>query len=468
MQSHCGKAALCRWLLGPAVALVLGSLSQASAEPLRAAIARAMTNSEARLAQIAAIDAQQHSVAISQGEYRPTVTLFGDVGPEYVDNPGSLSPADNATWKLSRQIGVTAEVTLLDGMRRHNQLYREATLLDAAIIRLSDETETLALNAVQAYLDVLRHRHILDLAHRNERTHRRLLNQVVQQVNAGRLPEADRFRANDRLLAARLATADAKAQLADAVSRYKLFYGVAPSDPMKLEGHIPTPRDAYSLEHAAVAGSYKLKLAETDITVLVHEGAIEAADWKPQVNAFATASAGADRGGSFGTETNLHAGLRLNWTLYQGGTKAQREARSKDLIARAHYLKKQLEDETRDTARRAWNAYQSAGERKIMIDMAVSTNTRIVSAYRQEFEAAKRSLIDVLTAEAALFNYRVQRVNADASLTYQRYKMLAAKNALAKHFGLTHRGQVLNAGYERPVVEATRDTGFSVSAPPLE
>ena len=55
------------------------------------------------------------------------------------------------------------------------------------------------------------------------------------------------------------------------------------------------------------------------------------------------------------------------------------------------------------SARRAWIAYSGAGERKVLLDVAVSTSTELALAFREEFEAAKRPLLQVLDAERDLF-----------------------------------------------------------------
>ena len=128
---------------------------------------------------------------------------------------------------------------------------------------------------------------------------------------------------------------------------------------------------------------------------------------------------------------------------------------------------KQLESEVRDFARRTWNQFRAVSERKALLDRTVSTNVRIVEEFRREFEAAKRPLLQVLDAERALFNQKVQRINAEANLAFQKYKILAAQNTLADHFGLAHAGRALEADFEQRVKSSPRGE-FNVTVPPLE
>lgn len=442
-------------------------LQASAADNLASAVFNAVLNSEARKAAIASIDAQGRMITIAQGDRRAQVTAFADVGLERVDNPGSLSAADNNDTKLSRIVGVDVQYNLLDGMRTHNRIFREATLMDAEIIRLSDATETLALNAIQAYIDVIRHRGIVAASRRNVSAHNRIARQVAEQVDAGKLSEADRFRANDKLLAAQLALSEAEGQLGDANSHFTLITGNRPSANMSGKFHSHVPKSRASMEASAVANSLQLKLAQNDIQAQTYQGAIDDADWKPRLDAYVGASVGRDRDGSSGPENKVGAGLRLNWKIHKGGTRKATQARNRDLLMRAHYRKKQVENEVRDFARRAWNAYHSAQERKNLLDRSVSTNVRIVEAFREEFEAAKRPLLQVLDAERALFNLRIRQINATAATYYQGYRVLAAQSALSDHFGLARAGRVLNVGYEARA-KASPMGDFDVSAPPLE
>ncbi|MBO9397188.1 TolC family protein [Shimia sp. R9_2] len=438
----------------------------ARAETLVDAVYNAVSNSEARKAAISGIEAQGRMITIAQGDKRAQVNLFGSVAAEWVDDP-TLDAADNRDTKFARIIGVDVQVNLLDGMRAMNRIYREATLLDAEIIRLSDATETLALNAIQAYIDVVRHRNIVEASRRNLARHGEISRQVAEQVDAGKLSEADRFRANDKLLAAQLALAESEAQLGDADSQFELVTGKRPTSTLSRAFHMHTPPSGEAVETAAVTNSFQMRLAQTDIQAQTYQGAIDEADWKPRLDAFVGADIGQNQEGARGTDSTIAAGVRLNWTLYKGNTREATRARNRDLLIRAHYRLKQVENEVRDFARRAWNSYDSARERKLLLDRSVSTNELIVEAFRQEFEAAKRPLLQVLDAERALFNLRIRQINASAAHHYQGYRVLAAQSKLSDHFGLTKEGRALNADFEDRVKSAPMDR-FDVSAPALE
>ena len=449
------------------LALTLALPQPTWAENIRDAVQRSFANSDARKVAIASISAQNRSVAIAQGERGVTVDLSAEAAIENIDDSTLSGSPDNDDTDFARQISITASYPLLDGMRSLNTLYREATLLDAEIIRLADAAETIALNAVQAYVDVYRRQQIVQISRENIAVHRKIAEQVDAQVDAGKLSEPDRFQASDKLLAARLAHADAKASLSDALSTYQFVIGSQPRGALSLGGSVPSPGSQSNATQVALQNSNLVKIAQKDIDALKYQSAAELAQWQPQLDLFLRGAFEEDVEGSPGTETSLSAGVRLNWTLYKGGTKAETVARGRDLEIRAYYRKKQVEDEVRNLARKAWNAYAAAVERKQLLDRTVANNEKIRDAFRREFEAAKRPLLQVLDAERALFNLKVRRANANSSVAFQRYRILAAQSRLARHFGLSSFGGVLDPTFESRVLAAPRD-GFDITLPPLE
>ena len=396
-----------------------------------------------------------------------SVDIFGEVAAENVDDSTLDFSPNNDDTLLGRQVAISATYPLLDGLRSLNEVYREATLLDAEIIRLSDATETIALNAIQAYVDVFRRQNIVTISQENIDVHERIAQQVAQQVDAGKLSEPDRVQAEDKLLAARLAHADAKAALSDAISTYQFVIGTPPRGRLSIQSNFSVPASRAATEESAMRNSYLIRVAQKDIDALTYQEAIDLADWQPQVDLFLRGAFEEDVEGTKGTEKTLAAGLRLTWTLYKGGAKADTIARARDLRMRAHYRKKQVSDEVRNLARKSWNSYAAAVERQALLESTVFNNEKIVAAFKREFEAAKRPLLQVLDAERALFNLKVRRANAQAAVAYQKYRILAALSLLARHFGLSPFGTSLAPVFAENVKAAPRGD-FDITAPPLE
>jgi adhesin transport system outer membrane protein len=449
------------------IALIVSSIQPIFAETIREAVERSVANSDAWKIALISIEAQNKKVSISQSERGISVELFGELSLEQVDNSLLSNWSENGETQFARQIAAVATYPLYDGLSSLNALYREATLLDAAIIRLSDATEAIALNAVKAYIDVFRRQNIVTTSQENIDVHTRIAAQVERLVDAGKLSEPDRFQANDKLLAARLAHAGAKASLNDAISNYQFVIGSPPKGVLSVGSDAKLPKNRATTEANAVKNSFLIQLAQKDIDAFSFQEVVDAADWKPRVDLFARGGVEKDLEGTPGSESTVAAGVRFKWTLYKGGAKADTIARSRDFTMRSHYRKKQVEDEVRDLARKSWNSYAAAAERKLLLDTTVFNNQKIVASFIREFEAAKRPLLQILDAERALFNLKVQRANAEAAVAFQGYRILAAQSILSRHFGLSAYGRSLDPDFAMRVKASPRGE-FNITASPLE
>jgi outer membrane protein, adhesin transport system len=438
----------------------------ATAEPLRAAVEAAVTTNPVVMAAGAEARGSAYQVLQLQSEYVPALRLYGEVGPEYVNDPANLSPEDNQTWKLSRTIGIEAEVVLFDGYRRANLVYASAARVDGNIHRLMDASETMALNATEVYIDVYRHRGLVAAAEGNLERHRAIAAQVAELVDGGRLPLSDRLQFEDRVRAAELAVIEVRRALEDANARYARIVGRPPSGPMSVPVVSGLPRDQTALVAAAVQRSYRVRVAETELSTAEYAQRIVEADRSPRVTLNAGARYGEDVGGASGADNDVFVGLRFNWTLYQGGrtpqSRALIEARSKAMSDRNVAIR-----EVRELAERTWNGYRANGQAARLLADQLGSAEALVGQFRSEFEAGTRSLLDVLEAERMRFDVEFEKLSSDASYAFSAYRLLAVESRLAQHFGVAPANMPFEANFESRALVEPRSV-FKTAIPALE
>jgi adhesin transport system outer membrane protein len=446
-----------------AVALCAGP---ASAESLRAAVEAAVQTNPTVLAAEARARGSAYGALQLRSEYEPVVRLFGQVGPEYVNNPSDLSEEDNQDWKISRSIGVEAEVVLFDGYRRANLVYAAAAQVDGNILRLMDASETMALNATEVYIDVFRHRGLVAAAERNLARHQDIAAQVAGLVEGGRLPLSNRLQVEDRVRAAELALIDVRRALEDANARYTRIVGRPPSGAMSIPRLSDLPRTSGELTEAAVRRSYRVGVAETALNSALHAQRVVEADRAPRVTLNAGGRYGVDTDGASGADNDVFVGLRLNWTLYQGGrtpqSRALIEERSRALSERNVAIR-----DVRELAERTWNGYRANAQSARVLADQLASSEALVTQLRSEFEAGARSLLDVLEAERVRFDVEFEKLSADASFAFATYRLLAVQSRLADHFGVAPANMPFAPDFESRALADPRSV-FRTAIPPLE
>lgn len=436
-----------------------------SAETLREAVRFAVTTNPAIKASQAQMRASAFELIQLRGEFEPRVILSGETGWQRVDDPNSLSASDNDSTKARHQLGLRAELVLFDGFRRSNLVYANAARVDGSIFSLLDASETMALNATEAYIDVHRHRLLREVAQRNVEKHEEIGARVRELVQGGRLPYSDELTIDDRIRSARLAQLDVERALRDANARYERVIGRPPGDAMRVPS-AQTPPSLTQLTQAAVANSYRVQFARTQIDQTRFQAEVALADRYPEFTLNAGVVRDINRNGVAGNRTDETIGVGLRWTLYQGGREAERRAlaeqNSRALAEQAVAVR-----DVRELAARTWNTYRTNADRAAQLTDQLRINRLIVEVYGDEFLAAKRTLLDLLEVERARFNVEFEAVGAQAGLAFSTYRALAAQSLLADHFGLAKSDLALEPVFQERVKDNPTAI-FNTSIEPLK
>ena len=97
---------------------------------------------------------------------------------------------------------------LFDGFASIHDIWRQSARVNAASFRVRERTELIALDAAEAYIDVVRYRRLVALANQNVANHEELFSNVQSRYSGGRAGEGDLEQALERV-------EDAKAALAE-------------------------------------------------------------------------------------------------------------------------------------------------------------------------------------------------------------------------------------------------------------
>jgi TolC family type I secretion outer membrane protein len=114
----------------------------------------------------------------------------------------------------------------------------------------------------------------------------------------------------------------------------------------------------------------------------------------------------------------------LTVPLYQAGAPDSRVRQAKQLYQQA---RRQLDEARRSAAQQAvqaWQALETAQAQITSFEEQVRANTVALEGVRQEQTVGARTVLDVLDAEQALLNSKVNLVNAQSNLVIARYQVL--------------------------------------------
>jgi adhesin transport system outer membrane protein len=413
-------------------ALLSGALGARAAEPFTVndAIHQAVhTNpniGEARANR----RATEAELGQSQGVLLPQVRLQATAGPEKLKRFINPAPTTNDEWRRGRDASVVVRQLLFDGFASLNQIWRQAARVDAAAFRVHERTELIALDAVEAYLDVVRYIRLIALAEENLVVHRRIRGNVDARFQGGRAGEGDQQQAIERVSSAEATLHEFRASLDEARAKYRRVVGLEPFNlrfPGRLGG-LPGSKDTALA--AALKGNPTVKAAEADVEAARYDFRSTAGAFVPNVYLEGRALRGEDSIVYDGLRNEYSAKVVVAWDVFRGGQDAWRRTETAERMIEQTERHARLQRDTFESIDKAWAARTITTDRVAALVREVDAARRVVGAYGKEYELGQRTLIDLLNSQNQLFNANVSLVSSRSVTVFADYQLLAAMGNL--------------------------------------
>ncbi len=417
-----------RCLLATAVvaaALTWPGLAVAAPFTLSEALGIAYETNPQLEAARAGLRATDEAVAQADAGFRPT--LNAGVSGGYEKTP-SLFGSPPISYPLSGQIQLTQP---LFNATSFAQLGKAKAQVRAGRAQLISTEETVLLDAVTAYMDVVRDEATLNLRRNNVAVLQKQRDATQEQFKVGELTRTDVAQSQARLAGAQADLINADGQLAISRSNFEHVIG-RPAETLESEPALPPlPKEQQdAIDHATKFNPYLVAAREN---VKAADYAVDAASgaMMPQVSV---------NGQYQYTQNNPSYGPgalhiitvlgNLNVPIYQGGADEAAVRQAKELRGQAELAVADTARQVQDSTRSAWQAYTSA-EASIASNMAqIAANQIAYEGVRKEQQVGARTILDVLNAEQELLNSQVALVTAKRNASVAAYQLLSAMGSL--------------------------------------
>lgn len=378
-----------------------------------------------------------HELQAARGLQLPTIDLKSDSGRHWNTETTGAGIKDENDWHAHHGVNGVLSQRLFDGFEARHEIARQKNRVESARWRVNDTANSVALRAVQAYLEVLRSAAVLNAARANLQSLRSLKARVSERVSAGKGSASEDTEAGARVANAQALEAEAIGRVQDADALFRSVVGRAPGS----LSAVKVPRQALpnSVEDAVA----EAKVAAPSIIATQHDTvAAEAAvgsaysRFSPKVNF--ELSGDTARGDLEQDDRNgeVRAMFVVRWNLLNGGIDRARvhEARARAWEASeiSANTQRTIERETRVS----WNAMTSATARIPALSRELDLNRATRASYVEQFDAGQRRLLDLLDVQNEVFVAEASLRTEELVARYNAYRVLAAMGRLLPALGL--------------------------------
>jgi outer membrane protein, adhesin transport system len=433
-----------------ALLLAAGAAFAQSADPLRAAVEKAINTNPEVTARFNAYRAATDAVDVARAGYLPRVDATASVGR---DND-RITDRIPETQSLTRQsAGVSLTQLLWDGLGTRNDVTRSGHERLARYFELLDVTEATSLEAARAHFDVQRYRRLVLLAEDNYVQHRYAFLQIQSRYKAGVGRGVDLEQAGARVALAESNLSTEAANLHDVTARYQRIVGMAPPKELPtitmLRAGLPASQaeamNASVRQSAAVSASIESLRAARALA----DGRRSA--YQPRIEARVRGSVGKNLDGVQEQSRNTAAEIVLNWNLYNGGADQARVRQQTNILSQAADLRDKTCRDTRQTTAIAYNDTKKLVDQLTYLERNTLAIEKARDAYRQQFDIGQRSLLDLLNAENELYTARRAYANAEYDLGFAYARTHASMYQLGVQLGVARTDNTANeaSGWEQ-------------------
>ena len=418
-------------MTGLVVMLALCLLGQeVRAESLRTALERTLSINPTINAEREKLRAVDETLDIAGANFRPSVSLSGDVTREntYTDLGGSGSTDDTYT---SRGYSVSVRQPLYRGGRTVAALNEADANILAGRESLRNVEQSTLLDVATTYISLVRDRAIKRLRDNNLRLLSKQLEATITRQKAGVVTETDVALALSRKSSAQSEVALADANLRTNIAEYIRITSRSPSGL-----HFPVLRKRQPAGNLAQA----IRLGRSqNPAVLAARFARDAAKFKvdqvrgERLPEFSLEAGFAQRWDTSKAVEELRtANIRLRGTvpLYQGGAVRARIRQGQATLRQASLLITAAEARARSLAVSSWGNLIVGRARIKSAKVQIKAAEKALFGVQNEEKVGQRTVLDVLNAEEEVLDAKVvlQQAKGDHIIAY--FQLLSAMGRL--------------------------------------
>lgn len=393
------------------------------AETLYEALAAAYENNPVLAAERAALSATDENVAQAIAGWRPSVSANGSIGRNRSDN---FFSGGKDTLK-PKQASVSLTQSVFSSFRTLNSRREADAQVDAGRARLLTVEQSVMIDAVTAYMDVMRDGAVLNLRRNNVQVLIRQLEASNDRFEVGEITRTDVAQSEARLSRAVSGRIEAEAELARSRAAYQRVIGDMPGT-LTLPPSLPeVPKDEDVALEIALVENPSLAGAKAVEEAADHAISTAKGNLGPDLDFVASYSINDQTFvANIGALESTSLVLQATWQLYKGGATSSRIRQAKYLAAQRRIEVIQSERIVRELVKNSWEGLRASKATIESSEAEVDANVIALEGVRQEAEVGSRTTLDVLDAEQELLDSRVELVRAMRNEYVAAFRLLAS------------------------------------------
>lgn len=426
-------------VLFPALLVTFGT--QAQAYTLNEAVAHTLATSPDMLIVTNTRDEVDKQLGQAYADYLPRLDMTAAFGEQYSNNTVTrgnvITPTgpNSGTRTMTRtDFSMIASQILFDGFAVYHNVEGKKYRVVAESWRVNSKAQNVALEVLDAYLNVLLNREKVSIARNNVAVHERLFGQISKRSESGIGRKADMDQAQARVALAKTNLLVFEHNLNDAETTFLRRVGIqvpAVLSPVELPATMPKhEREAIDIglrQHPELLASIE------DVNVTREEFKGAKAPFSPRFTLELTNTRNHNPDGSFGDSDENSAMVRMTWNLFNGGKDLAKLCETAYKMQEAQEVSNRSQRQLVEAVRFSWAIYDYNQLELVTKQLHVDATARTFEAYQKQFNIGQRTLLDLLNSQNELFNSQTAYVESKYDVVRGAYRLFNSMGTLTQY-----------------------------------
>lgn len=449
------------------IAAVLCSMGVAAAQgaELREAVEKTIINNPEVKFRWHEFRTAAEELGVGRSGFMPTIDLTNtrtkerQNEPQFQGGPQVVTDYSRNGWSLN------LTQNLFQGFQTANTVKQLDFTRRAKYFEFLNATESQALEAVRAWIDVLRYRQLVEVAKDNYATHLGIYEQVQSKVTAGVGRRVDLEQAAGRLALAESNLITDTSNLNDVSTRYMRIVGEVPppgmQPPPSFLSAIPKEQDGMA---QAVKSTPSYLAALANVRAARSELNVRRGAFSPTLDLRARKELGDNLGLYDGRYDRRLLEVVFNVNLLRGGADKARLNMAAERLNSNYDLRDKECRDMRQVLTIAYNDERKLKEQLVSLRQHRLSTEKARDAYRKQFDIGQRSLLDLLDSENELFDSGRAVINAEQDEQLAQARVLGGLGILVQTLKLKPIEELADANEQDLLEVGSCNTEYLVPA----
>jgi outer membrane protein len=410
-------------------ALSLMAASNSFALTLEEALGKAYSTNPELLAQRESLKAVNQERPKAMAGFLPTLTATSSRDKTTSDDPTSIfgnNPRGLDKDYYTTSNSVQASQNLFNGGETYYSLKAADERINAARFTLEKSEQEFLFFAIQAYVELIHAKKVLELTENNEKVLREQLSAVEERFNVGDATKTDVSQSEARFSNSTSARVIAEGDFIAATARFRRLYQIELPEDLQMPSNLPKiPETLEASIELAKQKNYDIRIAEFNKSSSSYEIKTARAPLLPQVSASASMS---DRefysSASINESQTQVLGLTVTVPIFDGGLSYANVRQAKDRARQNQYNYENVILSTKNGVIDAWQSIITTDTNIQSTKKSLEASEVALNGVKEEQKEGTRTILDVLDAEQEKFQSEVAHARAikDSVLAVYRLK----------------------------------------------